>query len=67
MQIEISRISCIYKANIEFTEQKSTFTGGAYTRMMIFSYLPVKRSSQRNSVQKGEKTHLQGPRERKRL
>lgn len=67
MQIEIPRISCIFKANIEFIEQKSTLNGGAYIRMMIFSYLPIKRSSHRNSVQRREKTHLQGSRERKGL
>lgn len=50
IQIEISGIICIYKANIEFIEQKSAFSGGAYIRVIIFGDLPVKKSSQRSTV-----------------
>lgn len=67
IQIEISRTSCIYKANAEFIEQESTFSDSAYVRVVIFGYLLDKRSSQRNSVQREEAAHLYGPRGRKDL
>lgn len=52
--MEISRINCLYKANIECIEKESTFSW----KTEPFSYLFGKRAFQRNGVQREEEACL---------